>query len=132
MLCHNTRQSPSKNSHKCTLSDQRWHLWQVAEAKEAGAAGIIGVIANVLGNGSPIMSSFAAAIGLDAPVEVCRTHIACMPHSASLVSYKADRDLTMGSVEIEERFATLLLAMADGSAGCSTWIMFCCYTSCLG
>ncbi|KAA6420405.1 MAG: Indole-3-glycerol phosphate synthase, partial [Trebouxia sp. A1-2] len=46
------------------------HPLQVAEAKEAGAAGIIGVIANVLGNGSPIMSSFAAAIGLDAPVEV--------------------------------------------------------------
>ena len=41
------------------------------EAKEAGAAGIIGVIANVLRNGSPIMSSFAAALGLDAPVEVC-------------------------------------------------------------
>lgn len=47
---------------------------QVAEAKEAGAAGIIGVIANVLGNGSPIMSSFAAAIGLDAPVEVCKLY----------------------------------------------------------
>lgn len=48
------------------------HTWavQVVEAKEAGAAGVIGVVANVLGNGSPIMSSFAAAIGLDAPLEV--------------------------------------------------------------
>ncbi len=62
-----------------------FQFFQVAEAKEAGAAGIIGVIANVLGNGSPIMSSFAAAIGLDAPVEVCPTHIACMSHSACLV-----------------------------------------------
>ena len=43
---------------------------QVVEAKEAGAAGVIGVVANVLGNGSPIMTSFAAAIGLDAPLEV--------------------------------------------------------------
>lgn len=42
---------------------------QVVEAKEAGAAGAIGVVANVLGNGSPIMTSFAAAIGLDAPLE---------------------------------------------------------------
>ena len=42
---------------------------QVVEAKEAGAAGVIGVVANVLGNGSPIMTSFAAAIGLDAPLE---------------------------------------------------------------
>lgn len=42
----------------------------MVEAKEAGAAGIIGVVANVLGNGSPVMSSFAAAIGLDAPIEV--------------------------------------------------------------
>lgn len=43
---------------------------QVVEAKEAGAAGVIGVVANVLGDGSPIMTSFAAAIGLDAPLEV--------------------------------------------------------------
>lgn len=46
------------------------HPIQVVEAKEAGAAGVIGVVANVLGNGSPIMTSFAAAIGLDAPLEV--------------------------------------------------------------
>lgn len=46
------------------------HPIQVVEAKEAGAAGAIGVVANVLGNGSPIMTSFAAAIGLDAPLEV--------------------------------------------------------------
>ena len=45
---------------------------QVAEAKEAGAAGVIGVVAQVLGNGAPVMSSFAAAIGLDAPLEVSR------------------------------------------------------------
>ena len=43
---------------------------QVVEAKEAGAAGVIGVVANVLGDGSPIMTSFAAGIGLDAPLEV--------------------------------------------------------------
>ena len=42
---------------------------QVVEAKEAGAAGVIGVVANILGNGSPVMTSFAAAIGLDAPLE---------------------------------------------------------------
>ena len=51
---------------------------QIAEAKEAGAAGVIGVIAQVLGNGAPVMSSFAAAIGLDAPLEVSR----CCPNDA--------------------------------------------------
>jgi indole-3-glycerol phosphate synthase len=51
------------------------HTWraataQVVEAKEAGAAGIIGIIHQVNGRGTPVMSSFAAALGLDAPVEV--------------------------------------------------------------
>lgn len=45
---------------------------QLVEAKEAGAAGVIGIVANILGNGSPVMSSFAAAIGLDAPIEVSK------------------------------------------------------------
>lgn len=57
---------------------------QVVEAKEAGAAGVIGVVANVLGNGSPIMTSFAAAIGLDAPLEAsdqasnCTSTVLCV------------------------------------------------------
>eukprot|EP00803_Ostreobium_quekettii_P003618 evm.model.scf_235.10 EVM.evm.TU.scf_235.10 scf_235:66282-69020(-) len=46
------------------------HPIQIADAKDAGAAGILGVIASVSAKGAPIMSSFAAAIGLDAPVEV--------------------------------------------------------------
>lgn len=46
------------------------HPLQVVEAKEAGAAGLIGVIAQVNGRGTAVMSSFAAALGLDAPVEV--------------------------------------------------------------
>lgn len=53
---------------------------------------MIGVVANVLGNGSPIMTSFAAAIGLDAPLEASTTaplgctkcpasrHIECQKH----------------------------------------------------
>lgn len=51
-----------------------WTPWpaaaQVVEAKEAGAAGIIGIVHQVNGRGTPVMSSFAAALGLDAPVEV--------------------------------------------------------------
>lgn len=44
---------------------------QVVEAKEAGAAGVLGAIANVCGpRGAPVLSSYAAAIGLDCPVEV--------------------------------------------------------------
>ena len=57
--------------------------WQVVEAKEAGAAGVIGVIANVLGNGSPVMSSFAAAIGLDAAIEVSSLSVHCIVHHAA-------------------------------------------------
>ena len=47
------------------------------EAKEAGAAGVLGAIANVCGpRGAPVLSSYAAAIGLDCPVEViCSNYI---------------------------------------------------------
>ena len=44
--------------------------WQVVDAKEAGAAGVLGTIAQVSVRGAPVLSSFAAALGLDAPVEV--------------------------------------------------------------
>eukprot|EP00884_Botryococcus_braunii_P020534 jgi/Botrbrau1/7164/Bobra.0143s0034.1 len=46
------------------------HPLQIVEAKQAGAAGVLGTITCVLGKGAPTMSSFAAAIGLDCPVEV--------------------------------------------------------------
>ncbi|KAF8072570.1 hypothetical protein HT031_000230 [Scenedesmus sp. PABB004] len=46
------------------------HPLQLVEAKEAGAAGVLGVIGQVNGRGTAVMSSFGAALGLDAPVEV--------------------------------------------------------------
>ncbi|KAI8464154.1 MAG: hypothetical protein J3K34DRAFT_441386 [Monoraphidium minutum] len=46
------------------------HPLQIVEAKEAGAAGLVGVIAQVNGKGTAVMSSFSAALGLDAPVEI--------------------------------------------------------------
>ncbi|KAG2500630.1 hypothetical protein HYH03_001397 [Edaphochlamys debaryana] len=46
------------------------HPLQVCEVKEAGAAGAIGIINQVTGRGTGVMSSFSAALGLDAPVEV--------------------------------------------------------------
>ena len=47
---------------------------QIVEAKEAGAAGVLGNVANVSGpRGAPVLSSYAAAIGLDCPVEVGHT-----------------------------------------------------------
>lgn len=42
----------------------------MVEAREAGAAGVVGVVAAVSAKGTPLMSSFAAALGLDCPVEV--------------------------------------------------------------
>lgn len=43
---------------------------KIVDAKEAGAAGVLGTVAQVSVRGAPVMSSFAAAVGLDAPVEV--------------------------------------------------------------
>ncbi len=56
---------------KLTLRGIGGHAPQIVEAKQAGAAGVLGTIACVLGKGAPTMSSFAAAVGLDCPVEVC-------------------------------------------------------------
>ncbi|EFN54727.1 hypothetical protein CHLNCDRAFT_135426 [Chlorella variabilis] len=46
------------------------HPLQIANAKEAGAAGVIETIASVTSRGTPLMSSFSSAIGLDCPVEI--------------------------------------------------------------
>lgn len=47
------------------------HPLQVVEAKAAGCTGCIGVVASVTGpKGTPVLSSFGAALGLDIPVEV--------------------------------------------------------------
>lgn len=51
------------------------HPLQIVEAKEAGAAGLVGVIAQVNGRGTAVMSSFCAALGLDAPVEVVNARV---------------------------------------------------------
>ncbi|GAB4821519.1 hypothetical protein N2152v2_008565 [Parachlorella kessleri] len=52
---------------------------KVVDAKEAGAAGVVGVVSSVLARGTPIMSSFAASIGLDCPVEVVNAAGQCCP-----------------------------------------------------
>ena len=59
------------------------HILQIIEAKEAGAAGILGVIASVSSAGAPVLSSFTAAIGLDAPVEVSAGVLAWMLYERS-------------------------------------------------
>lgn len=51
-------------------SDWILHPIQVVEAKEAGASGVLGCVAQVLTKGAPLLSGFAAAVGMDAPVEV--------------------------------------------------------------
>ena len=43
---------------------------QVVDAKEAGAASILGIVDSVTGAGSAVLSSFASALGMEAPVEV--------------------------------------------------------------
>jgi len=64
------------------------HPLQVAEAKEAGCAGVVGVIASVTGaHGTPVLSSFAAALGLDCPVEVVNLAEMRAMESAGVPSY---------------------------------------------
>lgn len=47
------------------------HPLQLVEARAAGCTGCIGVVASVTGpKGTPVLSSFGAALGLDIPVEV--------------------------------------------------------------
>jgi indole-3-glycerol phosphate synthase len=43
---------------------------QVVETKEAGASGVLGVVTQVSGQGTPVLSAFAATLGMDAPIEV--------------------------------------------------------------
>ena len=53
-----------------TTRDWILHPIQVVEAKEAGASGVLGCVAQVLSSGAPLLSGYAAAVGMDAPVEV--------------------------------------------------------------
>ena len=72
------RRRPKLRTHRqfsCgAIMEDQTVMWrcglQIVEAKEAGAAGVLGVIASVSTAGAPVLSSFTAAIGLDAPVEV--------------------------------------------------------------
>ena len=45
---------------------------QIVDARDAGAAGALGIVHQVTADGSSVLSSFAAALGLEAPVEVHR------------------------------------------------------------
>ena len=63
----------AKNIPPAPILARDWflHPLQVVEAKEAGCAGILGVVASITGpKGTPVLSSFAAAIGLDCPCEI--------------------------------------------------------------
>lgn len=47
------------------------HPLQLVNAKSAGCTGVLGIVASVTGpKGTPVMSSFGSALGLDSPVEV--------------------------------------------------------------
>eukprot|EP00210_Caulerpa_lentillifera_P001404 g1349.t1 len=46
------------------------HPIQILDVKEAGASGLIGIIASVSKSGTQLLSGYAAALGLDGPVEV--------------------------------------------------------------
>ena len=56
----------------------------------------------MLGNGSPIMSSFAAAIGLDAPVEVCRAPGACSLVLSLVFALSVTLQTDFGAKQVED------------------------------
>lgn len=60
------------NEHGSFVLQQDWflHPYQLVDAIESGAAGVLGIVTSVSGKGTLIMSSYAAALGLDAPIEV--------------------------------------------------------------
>lgn len=88
------------------------HPLQIAEAKEAGAAGVLGVINQVNGRGTPVMSSFAAAIGMDAPVEVVNVREVEFLASSGVVFYGIN--IQVGLSVAVPGFAN---QMADGLLG---------------
>jgi len=70
------------------------HPLQLVEAKEAGAAGVLGVIGQVNGRATAVMSSFGAALGLDAPVEVVNARV-----RGTQAAVLAERLLSLGFVQ---------------------------------
>ena len=60
------------NEYGSFVLQQDWflHPYQLVTAVESGAAGVLGVITSVSCKGTLIMSSYAAALGLDAPIEI--------------------------------------------------------------
>lgn len=57
-------------SQPVVARDWYLHPIQVVDAREAGAASVLGIVDSVTGPGSAVLSSFASALGLEAPVEV--------------------------------------------------------------
>ncbi len=66
------------------------HPLQISNAKMAGATGVIGITASVTGRGSPVLSSYAAACGLDAPVEIVNAQELEQMEGAGVPSYSMD------------------------------------------
>jgi indole-3-glycerol phosphate synthase len=66
------------------------HPLQICDAKMAGATGVIGITASVTGRGTPILSSYAASLGLDAPVEIVNAQELDQMEGAGVPSYSMD------------------------------------------
>mmetsp|Transcript_8595 Transcript_8595/g.24701 ORF Transcript_8595/g.24701 Transcript_8595/m.24701 type:complete len:150 (+) Transcript_8595:633-1082(+) len=94
------------------------HPIQVVETKEAGAAGVIGTVASVLSKGTPILTKFAAAIGLDCPVEVVNMEEMSAAEESSVPLYGININVGL-SVKIpgfaENVTKGLLSSAPDGS-----------------
>ncbi|KAI8101053.1 hypothetical protein M9434_005433 [Picochlorum sp. BPE23] len=67
------------------------HPVQLVNAKSTGCSGVLGIVASVSGpKGTPVMSSFGSALGLDSPVEVVNLAEMKMMAEASVPFYCMD------------------------------------------
>ncbi len=67
------------------------HPVQLVNAKSAGCSGVLGIVASITGpKGTPVMSSFGSALGLDSPVEVVNLAEMKMMADASVPFYCMD------------------------------------------
>lgn len=62
----------AESGRNVPLLQKDWflHPLQIAESQSLNVSGILGIVTSVSGRGTVVMSSFAAALGIDAPVEI--------------------------------------------------------------
>jgi len=90
-----------------------WYLHpiQLVDAKEAGAAAVLGITMSVTGRGSSILSQYASALGMEAPVEIVNKQQSDEAEKLGIpfVSVNVGIQLTLGMASIAAQIAAALV-----------------------